>query len=126
MDNYILRLSSINLNNAILILKELNNLNDNKIYEKSQIINNEVSELRHIFLDISEELESAKIDVRYNALSKLFFLFIKDPDFNFMLNDKLDENFEVNYLSQAFHCGVLNDLIKNLSFFYYRFSEYNK
>lgn len=126
MDHYILRLSSINLNNIILIMRELNNINNNKIYDKNEIKSEENNVLRHIFLDISEELESARIDSRYNALSKLFFLFIKDPEFNFLLDDKLDENFEQTFLISGFHNGILNDLIKNLNYFYYRFSEYNK
>ncbi len=126
MDNYILRLSSINLNNVILILKEFNSINCNKIYDKSEINNNKNNELRFIFLDISVELESAKIEMRYNALTKLFFLFVKDCEFNFMLNDKLEDNYQSDYLQCAFHNGILNDLIKNLSFFYFRFAEYNK
>jgi len=126
MDNYILRLSSININNAVLILKELNNLNNNKIYIKNEIDFNQNNGLRHILLEISEELESVNINTRYNALSKLFYLFIKDPEYNFMLQDKIDENYEASYISYAFHCGILNDLIKNLSFFYFKFSEFNK
>jgi hypothetical protein len=126
MENYLLRIASINLSNNVLILRELNNINENKIYDKSEINQNITKNLKHVFLEIGEELESSKINVRYDALSKLFFLFVKDSDLNFMLSDKLDENFEITFLNFAFSEGFLIDLIKNFSYFYYKFFEYNK
>jgi hypothetical protein len=125
MDNYVLRIASINLNNVLLILNELNNINKNEIYIKDEGNLNDHKWIRQIFLELSEELENAKIEIRYNALSKLLFLFIKDPEKNFMLNDKLEENYDTQLISSGFHNGILNVLIKNLIFFYFRFSEFN-
>lgn len=125
IDNYILRIAAINLNNNILILKEMNNLSSNELYDKTKI-NAENNFLKLTFLELGEELESAKFITRYNALSKIFSLFIKDPDFNFMLSDRLDEIFEQQIIALAFSQGLLVDLIKNLSYLFYKFNEYNK
>jgi hypothetical protein len=146
MDPYLLRISTINFNNILSILQAFNEINNNKIYEKPEseiqlesqiqtsiqnqsnknIGNNSNKNLRNIFLEISEELESAKIINRYNSLTNLLFLFIKDPNFNFMLSNKLEENFEIKFIISAFNYGILYDLIKNLSFFLKKFTEYHK
>lgn len=125
MENYLLRISSINLNNNILILKEFNSLHSIELFEKNNF-QNDNKKTKQIFLEIAEELESPNIMIRYNSLTKLFFLFVKDPKFNFMLSDKLEENFESYFINFSFNSEILQDLIKNLSFLYNKFIEFNK
>ena len=125
MENYLLRISSINLNNNILILKEFNSLHSSDLFDKNNF-QNDNKKTKQIFLEISEELESPNIIIRYNCLSKLFFLFVKDPEFNFMLLDKLEENFESYFINFSYNSEILQDLIKNLSFLYNKFIEFNK
>lgn len=129
MEIYLLRIATINLNENLSLLNEFNILFENDVISNNELnkINGNVKNpLKQYYLAISEELESFKIQIRFNALTKLLFSLINDTNFNFMLHDKLDENFNIKSLEIAYDCGLLNDLIKNLSYFNTKFLEFPK
>ena len=120
MEEHLLRIATINFNEILMLLNELckNNLLETSDFQEENI--------KDYLLCICEELESSNLIIRFNALNKLILLLLNQTDINFMVNKNIEENFNINYLLEALNIGLLNDLIKNLAFFYQKFLEYNK
>jgi hypothetical protein len=132
MDDFLLRIATINLNENIKLIE--------KLYENTPGINSELpettqiekiittvgSDLKFYYLEISEELDSFNLNTRYLALSKLLFSFIKNRNFNFMLSDKLNENFYNKNIEKANDLGFVNELVKSLNYFLTKFMEFPK
>jgi hypothetical protein len=79
--------------------------------------------LKDGLLTICEELESDKLIIRYNALSRLFLIILRSQDQNFLVIKDIDENFHTGYLQMALDIGTLHDLVKNLIFLFQKFTE---
>lgn len=132
MDDFVLRIATINLNENIKLIEKLfeNTPGINSdLSESSQIykiISTVGSDLKFYYLEISEELDSFNLNTRYLALSKLLFSFIKNRNFNFMLNDKIDENFYRKNIEKSNDLGFVNELVKSLNYFMTKFVEFPK
>lgn len=132
MDDFVLRIATINLNENIKLIEKLfeNTPGINSdLSESSQIykiISTVGSDLKFYYLEISEELDSFNLNTRYLALSKLLFSFIKNRNFNFMLTDKIDENFYRKNIEKSNDLGFVNELVKSLNYFMTKFVEFPK
>jgi len=132
MDDFVLRIATINLNENIKLIEKLfeNTPGINSdLSESSQIykiISTVGSDLKFYYLEISEELDSFNLNTRYLALSKLLFSFIKNRNFNFMLNDKIDENFYRKNIEKSNDLGFVNELVKSLNYFMTKLVEFPK
>jgi hypothetical protein len=132
MDDFLLRIATINLNENIKLIE--------KLYENIPGINSDLpesiqiakitstvgSDLKFYYLEISEELDSFNLNTRFLALSKLLFSFIKNRNFNFMLTDKIDENFYRKNIEKSNDLGFVNELVKSLNYFMTKFVEFPK
>jgi hypothetical protein len=137
MEDYLLRIVLINFNEN---LKLVNRLSDEIILSKSAELrssfdsfgcsskqfNNNTSNTyiydKFFFLEISEELENFKIELRFLALAKLLNSFIKNFESNFMLVENIENMLNLENIKSASEYGVLNDLIKNLGFLLTKFT----
>jgi hypothetical protein len=125
MDNHLLRIATINYYDILLLLDGLNKIHKNfSILE----ITNEFtySQIKQYFLEIAEDLDSCNVITHYNALTRLLFSFIINKNFNFMFDDNLETNFNIDLIKKSLEYGLLEDLIKNLNFFITKFSEFQK
>jgi hypothetical protein len=127
MEEYLLRIAVINLNENLVLLNTLNRIQKCNVVENKELEDGDsFFKLKQYYLEIAEELESHDIIIRFNSLTKLLLSFIKNHEFIFMLNDKLEENFNKIWIEKAFEYGILNDLVKNLGYFYAKFIELSK
>lgn len=126
MEEYLLRLSMINFNQILNLLKSFDILHKNDDLCDNKYLNENKSTVKEYYLQISEELEHYNLSIKFNALAKLLTSFIKNPEFNFMLSDRLDDNFDLKLIEKAMDVGLLHDLAKNLSYFLSTISEFSK
>lgn len=120
-ENFLLFSASLNLSDIIDICNY--KINEWKINLKNLKFN------KDFFLEIEEELDNYKLDIRYKSLIKLFLSF---ADFKLLcdkyiiFNKQFEESFNVNLITESFKIGVLDSLIDNLKFMYLKFMNYNK
>ena len=120
-ENFLLFSASLNLSDIIDICNY--KINEWKINLKNLKFN------KDFFLEIEEELDNYKLDIRYKSLIKLFLSF---ADFKLLcdkyiiFNKQFEESFNVNLITESFKIGVLDSLIDNLKFMYLKFINYNK
>jgi hypothetical protein len=120
IDEFLSKIVTFSFNEQLLIINELNKLHKCDLTEINE------NNLKDNLLSICEELESEKLITRYNALSKLLLILTKQGDTNFLTVKDIEECFDLNYLQEALNIGTLDDLVKNLSYFYQKFLEINK
>jgi len=125
MEDHLLRIATINYYDILLLTEQLNITHNNiSIIENTKDLS--ISETKQYFLEIAEELDSCNIVNHYNALSKLQFSFIVNRNFNFLFEDQLENNFDIDLIEKSFELGVFEDLLKNLNYFILKFSEFQK
>jgi hypothetical protein len=125
MENHLLRIATINYYDILLLTDHLNKTHKNSyLNENTEELTD--SQIKQYYLEIAEELDSCNIVTHYNALSKLLFSFIINRNFNFLLEDNIENNFNLNLIEKSIECGLFEDLIKNLNYFITKFSEFQK
>ncbi len=122
MDEHLLRIATINYFDNFLLNNQLNKTHQNiSLIENTNELTD--SQIKQYFLEIGEELESCNIISHYNAISKLLCCFVINKNFNFLLAENIEKNFDTNLIEKSIEYGVLEDLIKNFSYFITKFSE---
>jgi hypothetical protein len=120
MEEYLLKIVTYSLNEQILILNDLNKQNNNIITPITE------TNIKDNLLTICEELESDKLIIRYNALSRLLLQALYKQDEDFLIIKDIESNFNIQYLQEALNIGTLNDLVKNLTYLFQKFTELNR
>ena len=125
MDEHLLRIATINYFDILLLNNQLNKTHKNvSLVENTYELSD--SQIKQYFLEIGEELESCNILTHYNAISKLLCSFVINKNFNFLLEENIEKNFDTNLIEKSIEYGLLEDLIKNFGYFITKFCEYPK
>ena len=120
-ENFLLFSASLNLNDIIDVCNY-------KINEWKMNLD-KVEYNRDFFLEIEEELDSYKIETRFQSLIKLFLSF---TDFKLILNKyiifskQFEDIFNKNVINDSFKNGIIDSLVENLKYLYLKFMNYNK
>ena len=120
-ENFLLFSASLNLNDIIDICNY--KINEWKLNLDKVEFN------REFFLEIEEELDSYKIEIRFQSLIKLFLSF---ANFKLLLNKyiifnkQFEDTFNKNIIIDSFKNGIIDSLVENLKFLYLKFMNYNK
>ena len=110
MEDYLLRIVLINFNENLTLLNRLcEGINSANSIELGTSFGSFTSfgqengtfPDKFFFLDLNEELEHFKIDVRFVGLAKLCNVFVKNSEFTFMLNEDVESAFNVENIKFA-------------------------